>query len=253
MANSSFYNSNAAGYSQPTTGASSSWDDFYRGITPSRAAPGTTNGGLIERSPSPGPASPYMTAAERAQWEKLYGPGRAPVPTGAPPTQLASIPMPRPRPGYAPTSLDIAAMNAPMPPAAMPTAVAAEMSTVPPVPAAAPPSGGQLAALLEAAQGLGGLLSGVLPGGSGMPVAPPRPRIAANALIDGQRGRDNEPGANYMGRSVGSDGIVRGYNQDTKRFENLSQNSKKSPSQSYKKDRLGDRDMRRTSKQKYDY
>lgn len=171
MANMTYFESGPSGISHPATGTKSTWDKFYRGIIPSRSTPGTSNGGYVERTPSPGPASPYMTAAERAQWEKLYGPGRAPVPTGAPPTQVASIPMPRPRPGYAPTALDIAAMNAPMPPAAMPTAVAAELSTVPP--AAAPPSGGQLAALLEAAQGLGGLLSGVLPGG-GAPASQPR-------------------------------------------------------------------------------
>jgi hypothetical protein len=80
------------------------------------------------------------------------------------------------------------------------------------------------------------------------PVAPavaPR-RIAANAMIDGMRGRDNLAGANFGGRSVGSDGVVRGYNRDTKRFEDLSQNRRLSPSQSYKRDLLGNRDMRRT-------
>ncbi len=74
---------------------------------------------------------------------------------------------------------------------------------------------------------------------------PARQTIAANALIDGQRGRDNEPGANFMGRTVGSDGVVRAYNQASKRVENVSQNRRPSPSESYKRDMFGNRDMRR--------
>jgi hypothetical protein len=245
MANMTFFNSGPEGISHPATGKTSTWDNFYRGIYPTRSTPGTTNGGYVERTPSPGPSSPYMTAAERAEWDRLY---RNPVPTGAPPTQVASVPMPRPRPGNAPTILDIAAMNGMPAPPWMPTAtpaVAAEMATTPPA-----QGGGQLGALLDAVKGLGWLING---GAAAKPKPAPRPKVAANALIDGQRGKDNMPGANYMGRSVGTDGKVRAYNQDTKSWDNLSQNSKPSPSQSYKKDSMGDRDMRQSSKQKYDY
>lgn len=203
MADVTYFESRPGGISHPATGSTSSWGNFYRGIVPAPPKPGTANGGYIERTPSPGPASPYMTAAERAEWDKLY---RNPVPTVAPPTQVASAPVPLTRPDAlkitpwgVPSPMDVAAMGA-LPP---PSAVAAEMSTVPPIPAAAPPSGGQLAALLEAAQGLGGLLSGVLPGGGGGSSAPARQPSMTPQQQAAAYNSQNKSGFNDWGVSGG--------------------------------------------------
>lgn len=236
MAGTNYFNSNRSGYSGSM--GSGSWNDFYKGITP-KAAPPTNNGGYVERSTSPG--SPYLTAAEREQLYKTYPtlqPGyAAPTPAPAPAAQPPNVgPGPLPRPGYAPTAIDMAAINA---------QPAFPIDSAVPIPAN-PAVAEALAQRLAVPGGVprqDTLISGENPMFMGQKV-----RVSPSALIDGRRGKDNEPGANYNGRSLGNDGVVRGYNQDTKRWDNLSANSKPSPSQSYKKDSLGDRDMRQTRK-----
>jgi len=147
--------------------------------------PSTTAKTLTATTPPKPPGTNYAagTYNPNADQSRLYSPGIALPPAAPKPTtQLAALPpIPLNRPSAFATHMDDPAYAAAylkqygLPP---PTAVAAELSTMPPVAAVAPPAGGQLAALLEAAQGLGGLLSGVLPGGS--PQSPQQ--ILANSI-----------------------------------------------------------------------
>lgn len=232
MAGSNYFTSDKSGY-RGETGAGN-WNDFYKSVGVGSSRPTTAQMQAIRAVPSDrGPSS--MSRAEMDAFNRQYSYYPAPQNSAvaAIDSAVPSIgpgPGPRPRPGYAPTVLDMAAINA---------QPAFPVDSAIPIPANP--------AVTEAlAQRI------TVRGGNPAPVVA-RPKIAANALIDGQRGKDNMPGANYGGRSVGSDGVVRAYNQTTKRWDNLSQNSRKSPSQSYKKDSLGDRDMRQTRKAKYDY
>ncbi len=201
-----------------------------------------------------------MSGNENLSWLNTYQPGSQPQPftvggRGLPATLPASAP--------ATTQPATASAYAPQAPANPAVTAATGMAQPTNVTGKMQPTGGpgyqfgdglislltggnfkDLATMLsgQGGQPMGGLAA--LLGGS----SAPRPTIAANAMIDGRAGRDNLAGANFMGRSVGTDGMVRAFNNDTRRFEDVSQNRRLSPSQSRRTDSLGDRDMRQTRK-----
>lgn len=215
---------------------------------------------------------PRMSDSENLNWLKQYQPGSQPPAftaggRGLPATLPASAPaMPAPSTSYA---------YAPQP-QPNPAVAAATGMGAPPVTSLSgkmQPTGGpgwQLGdGLIELLGSMGGgfkdlgtMLSGqqggglaaLLGGGNGVRSGLPNPfpgqrvTVSPSATIDGRAGRDNMAGANFQGRSLGGDGIVRALNHSTNRFENVSQNRRLSPSQSRKTDSLGDRDMRQTRK-----
>jgi hypothetical protein len=110
MINSSF---NAVGAPAPYLTPSSSVADMYRNIItmPSWGAP---NPNIGSNAPV---GSPYMTPQERALLERQIAESRQlqSTPPATPPIRLAEMfppPLPRPRPGYAPTRLDATAIAA---------------------------------------------------------------------------------------------------------------------------------------------
>jgi hypothetical protein len=136
----------------------------------------------IYAQPSPGirpswtmPAtSPYMTASERAQLEQQMAASKALQSgyTGQAPTAVAGVPLPRPRPWEAPTSIDVASAYAPAAP--VNPAVAAATGAASPVANVTgqmkPAQGGGLLDLLfgpskNGMSGLLGLLGGPQAGG----------------------------------------------------------------------------------------
>src|SRR5688572_27272243 len=93
----SFYDSKNTDYGSFYSGSMAPPTKSGNMLVQSGSEPGTTVGGYVERGiPQSAQGSPYMTAQERALFNAQYG---SPVPTGAQPTQVASVPMPRPRPG----------------------------------------------------------------------------------------------------------------------------------------------------------
>jgi hypothetical protein len=89
------------------------WDAFYSGILPS--SPGIRPSWTLPASAN---FSPYMTASERAQLEQQMAASKAlqSGDTGQAPTAVAGVPLPRPRPWEAPTSMDVASAYAPAAP-----------------------------------------------------------------------------------------------------------------------------------------
>lgn len=241
MAGSNFYNSNASGYTSDSMG-SGSWDDFYSGFTDPRKpikplGPNQPSGVVQNPNADQSRLMPDWLPSGNISTTPPVGTGLTSIP----------LPLPRPRPAIAPTANY---MDTPEAAAAALAALGLGPDVLPPVPPATQVVPPALQAILAENPMFGTTLGGV-PASVQIPNAMAgRMRISPNALIDGMKGRDNENGANYGGRSLGSDGIIRAYNNDTKRWDDLSQNSgrRQSPSQSYKKDRLGDRDMRRTRK-----